>query len=90
MDENFALMHDNTSPHAVWCMMDYLKEAGISTLNWSTKPTEHMCDILTRRTQTRAFTTAAELWQELQEEWKEILQEDMWAFIRSNQEESQN
>ncbi|EFA02765.1 Transposable element Tc3 transposase-like Protein [Tribolium castaneum] len=75
----FLLMQDNARPHTARCVMQYLQEVGITTLEWPAmspdmNPIEHAWDELGRRVRARPVRpkTLQELRQALVEEWENI------------------
>ena len=53
LGQNFLLVQDNARLHSARCIMQYLQEVGIRTLDWPTRspdlnPIEHVWDMLGR------------------------------------------
>lgn len=87
---NFILMQDNARPHTARVVTDFLREAGIRTLDWPANspdmnPIEHLWDELKRRVRARKPPPQnhRELKQALLDEWQDIPQEVVRNLILS-------
>ncbi|KAJ4451911.1 hypothetical protein ANN_03389 [Periplaneta americana] len=87
--QNVTLMHDNVRPHTARCVVQYLEEVGIRTLDLATRspdinPIEHMWHMLGRNVQRRDVNTLVQLRPTLLEEWDLIPQEDLQRLVGSS------
>lgn len=86
--ENFVLMHENARAHVARCVLRFLEETEIVTLEWPARSPdlnliEHMWDMLGRRVCRRVFNTLDEVRAALVEEWNAIQQEYIRTIILS-------
>lgn len=88
--QDMLLMHDNARPHVAHVVTQYLRDVGITTMEWPARspdlnPIEHLWDELKRRVRARAPApmTLPALKLAIEEEWNTIPQDTIVTLIRS-------
>lgn len=86
--ENFLFQQDNDPKHTANSVKSYLAENDIPVMNWPAQspdlnPIENLWSILEQKTSHRKVNTAAELFNCLQDAWKNLPLTDLAALVES-------